>query len=256
MIEVREIVRGLWESSRGRLAAAVSVGVLAVAIACVGPATCASGSDPTRAEFERKYNAWVNAVRDWASRHVHLSYTPELPEQRRLEDMGGDAVPYLIELFELDMTDHRMVGRQLSLNLILAHRLTLKRFAKECYPPGQYADHHIEKQLLVKWWRQERANTAREFDKLHTQWRRLEKEGKKKEADAALERIRDMGLDALPLVMKKIEAGDKGLVEVADWMMWRRIDKHARTPDEALKLWKANKDKLTLPPTNPSGGKK
>ena len=245
-----------------------AVCIVAALLALVWPSSGpASGSeagsearrDKTRLEFEAKYNAWIETRRRVLAERGYLSYTPAEAQPLELVALGPRIVPFIIEKFEADLK-HNIWGPDNHLRAdhqSVLHKILHKHFPRSEWPAGKFGDHKAEMELFVKWWHQGRRETPRRLAELYEAWRQSLEQGKPQAAQEALERIRDFGLETLPFIVQKIEAGDERLVPLVSKIMWKPVGGDKPTRASILAWWKANEKSLRLPdPPEPPEGKR
>jgi len=101
--------------------------------------------------------------------------------------------------------------------------------------------------LCERWWTEFRKQVPERFSTLYGEWQGLKKEGKSKEADEKFQRIKDLGIDVLPLLVEKVQKGDTDLIPAIAYLTDKKMPESA-TAAECISWWEANKEKWTLPP--------
>ncbi len=198
--------------------------------------------------FETRYQAWKVARAEWIQQNPFLSYTPVLPEERAIIDMGPSVVPFIIVMFEQELSDPTWDNQSRSNMLGLISMITWKAFRdKNDWPEGKYGNHEIEMALYVKWWKEGRKETPRKFADLYVKWDQFKNEDKTKEADETLDQIRFMGIEVLPLVIQKISDGDERLLPFINKLMRKNVVEDHPTRESVLKWWQANESLLRFP---------
>lgn len=101
--------------------------------------------------------------------------------------------------------------------------------------------------LCERWWTEFRKQVPDRFSALYAEWQGLKKEGKSKEADEKFQRIKDLGIDVLPLLVEKVQKGDTDLIPAIAYLTEKKMPESA-TAAECVSWWAANKEKWPLPP--------
>lgn len=218
---------------------------------CVGAIalhTLQGHADPSaelRRQFEERYQRWQDALSKPNSLGPNSSIDPGWAELHAIVALGPQVTPLLIE--KLEQTRSAGSGIQLRGVVAALGLATWKRFPKSAWPDGKFAHPAAEAHLFLKWWRKDRKNVPTEFARLYDEWREHVEHDQPKQADAVLTRIKDMGLDVLPLVVAKIQAGDDALVPLVNRICRRKVAGEDPTRERVLAWWKREKDKWTLP---------
>jgi len=217
--------------------------------------TCPAEEGLTKQDFERRYEAW----KDYVMEHEYTSLSSTIGINEALDEiveLGLPAVPFIVEKLEKQEWEFDF---QLAVAML---RLIRRGFSREEYPPGRYAETYAAGQLYIKWWKEGRKKTPALFERYYTEWKQLKAQGKDDEAEASKKRLRKLGVDALPLFIDKIGAGDAELIPVVATVTRKVKHSYVRgTPDavtynvqkdatreEVLAWWAANKEEWTLPP--------
>lgn len=197
----------------------------------------------TREQFEARYCEMKQARDQWFQENPFSSATP-IPF--KIIKLGTQAVPFIIEKMEQQPTGD--VSADLCTSMWM---ITWKRFPEPEWPKGHYAGPDVEMELYVDWWKNGRRQTPAKFARLYTEWKKAMKKGESKEAQQYLDEIKDMGIEALPLIMVKIKAGDDRLISLVSKIMRKPVGGEKPTHASILAWWKANEKSLKLPDPPP-----
>jgi len=221
---------------------------------CAEPENADSSLADIDSTFERLYDDWVASltrVMGFSSIVDRQKCFDDNVEFQRIIALGTPAVPMIVKKLE----ENNWLGYAL-------HRITKyawheKRlggkpeefvWTVEEFPAVRSPHRPPDSTLLWKrWWLEERRQTPERFAGLYEQWQALKREGKVGEAVEKQQRIKDLGIDALPLVVEKVKQGDAGLIAVMSYLTDGKLPESAK-PEECVSWWAANKDKWTLPP--------
>lgn len=202
-----------------------------------GACFVAEAADDGHATFEERYRAWVEYTETQDSLSSAAGINPALES---IIDLGPAILPFLIEKMEKK-------AYKLDFQLGFAvFRLSKKQFGKDEYP--EVRDSITEAQAYVKWWREERKRTPEIFARLFKQWKSYRDTNQTEQAESQSKNIRDLGIDALPLILNKIETGENDLIPVVAWITSDGVAK-AASREQCVSWWAANKEKWTLPPS-------
>ena len=201
------------------------------------------------AEFATRYEAWKKWIAELKFPKEHLELMSGGPGREYMEivKLGPRAVPYIIAKMESNGAADFDFDYDLE---SAAYLITRKRFPRRAWPEGTYDDPRTCARMYIKWWNEERKDTPRVFAELYAKWKALGDAGDRGAARKILEEITMLGIDVLPFVMERIEAGEEEMVTVASWM--RGLKKQPGGGEAVLKWWRENRADLTLPP--PAGG--
>jgi hypothetical protein len=106
-------------------------------------------------------------------------------------------------------------------------------------PPGW-------RSVLLRWWRENPKWTEERFARLYQEWKALTAEGKREEAEARYQAIKDLGIAALPYMMEKVKAGETALMPAIAYLTDGAVP--ADSDSEAcLAWWEENRERWTIP---------
>ncbi|UCD85470.1 MAG: hypothetical protein JSU92_04565 [Deltaproteobacteria bacterium] len=213
------------------------ISALAIILLTIGLTVVWLGERPEEKDikviFEQKYRK----CQEWSESHGYLSFPGASEPYMEIIELGPPVLPYAME---------KMKEGDFFLDFVVSI-ITKKDFDKSEWPPGKLGDSRTAAKMFVKWWHEGRKQTPQQFEKLYQEWKDLKKKGKVEEAGERYQRIKDLGIAALPYMIKKIEQGDKKLVPAFSYLIDDAVKKNASTL-ECVDWWKKNKDKWTLPP--------
>jgi hypothetical protein len=209
--------------------------VATILLVCVLPAlrSNAGGGDGAIArELEQRIDAWMKyrlttrSSSDFSSNEYY----------DRIVELGPPALPYLIDRMEKgDWTFSAAIGK-----------ITLKRFADDERPKDYGGSSQSYANAVLQWWPKARKETPKRFDALHSRWKTLKSQGKEDQAREQSQAMRGLGVAGLPLLMAKINEGDRDLVPIVSELTRKEIDPNA-TPAQCVSWWQTNKDKWAIP---------
>jgi hypothetical protein len=207
--------------------------ILVLAIVCiiVSAAACfaASSGGPDRAAFEARYQAYKQSCETWLQDHPGAAWRYPGKE---LMDIGPSGVPFLIEKMAKG-EDPQYFPREHAACCVL----TKKRFSAT--EISDAAKNHVLPEMWVRWW-QDRSKTPQVFSGLYTKTQ----SPNAMESLAASTEIRDMGVDAIPLIVEKIRGGDEKMVPLVSEIMGKEV---GSTSSAVLAWWSANEKNVRLP---------
>jgi hypothetical protein len=192
--------------------------------ACVATCFAATSGGEDRSVLDARYQAYKQSCETWLQDHPGASWRYPGKE---LVEMGPSAVPFLIEKMAKG-EDPQFFPREHAACCLI----TKKRFSAT--EISDAAQNHVLPELWVKWW-QGRSETPQKFAATYAG---------SKTSDSAKAEIRDMGVDALPLVVEKIRGGDEKMVPLVNEIMGREV---GSTPASILEWWTANEKNVKLP---------
>lgn len=181
----------------------------------------APGEGEVRKLFEERYRAW-RAFMDSDAR-VLLSDTEgySTRQYKAIIALGVRALPYIIEKMRDDP------GMWYAVRIISKRVFTVEERKKT---GGDWVP------LFFEWRERGRFKAEQRFEELYTERRRL-----MREANQKYERIKQLGILALPYVMRKmIDECDEELVELASYLTGQNFPDRGRIKD-CIDWWDRNK---------------
>jgi len=202
-------------------------------------------ADEMKDEFEERYEALQQYLESGeASARDPLLTGKGIKLYWGIVKLGPPALPYIIE--KIAQGDWRLGGCVLM--------ISKKRFYRSDYADVRaYGDAITTAGMYVEWWHEGRKHAAEQFETLYQQWKGLKAQGQDNGAADQYERIRGLGIAALPYIIEKVEQGDGDLIPLVS----RLTSGAGGAPDavrsrasaaECLDWWDKNKQKWTLPP--------
>ncbi|MGI6459702.1 MAG: hypothetical protein ACOX5J_06340 [Candidatus Hydrogenedentales bacterium] len=210
-------------------------------------------------EFERLYQEWRESPKQYENpfssimtqKDFDAIYTNN-PAWRKMLDLGVEAVPLLIKKMEThpravtlvkDITKWRYhINRTGTPGSFV---WTVEEFPDERKTSGGPRLDYTR--LFERWWVEFRPQVPQRFAALYKEYNSLKDQGKKEEAEQKFQRIKDLGIDVLPLLIDKIQQGDTSLIPALAYLTDKKVPESA-SPSECVSWWAANKAKFTLPP--------
>ena len=202
-------------------------------------------ADKIKGEFEERYEALQQYLDSGeAGARDPLLTTQGWRLYLKITQLGPPGLPYIIE--KIDQGDWRLGGCVLM--------ITKKRFNRSDYTDVRaYGDAITTAGMYVEWWHKGRKHTGEQLATLYQQWKDLTGQGEDEAARDKYERIRGLGIAALPYIIEKVEQGDVDLIALVS----RLTSGAGGAPDaissrasatECVDWWNKNKQKWTLPP--------
>lgn len=183
--------------------------------------------------FEEKYETW----KEWVKEHPYMStYTANQPFVEIIE-LGPSALPYIVEKIQKNPDDFH-------LGYVVA-RISKKHFEKEDWPKGKLGDAITAASLYVNWWKKDRYETHKRFEKLYKEWKLFKAEGKG-EAEKKYQKIINLGICVLPYLVEKLKENNSDLIPAISELTDGDVNKEFGVSD-CVDWWKKNKDKLVVP---------
>jgi hypothetical protein len=210
-------------------------------------------------EFERLYQEWRESPRQsenpFSSRltqsYFDAHYTNN-PAWRKMLDLGVEAVPLLIKKMETRPGAVKLVQDITKWRYHINRTGTPGSFvwtAEEFPDERETTGYPDGIRLIKRWWVEFRPQVPQRFAALYKEYNSLKDQGKKEEAEQKFQRIKDLGIDVLPLLIDKIQQGDTSLIPAVAYLTDKKVPESA-SPSECVSWWAANKAKFTLsPPT-------
>jgi hypothetical protein len=206
--------------------------------------------ETVRQQFERKYNAW----KDYISRPpVSFSSTAstryECDQYREIIKMGIPAIPYIIE----KVSEDRWIGA--AINKIMKMDFHAKyNKDKNLIEFPDLPEYKSNENIYLYWWKEGRRQTPQRFEKLYTEWKSLKKQGKGKEAKEKIQKMQDLGIDAMPNFIEKISKDNVDLIPTLEYLTDGEVNQkeikvlstNKAKSKHCVDWWNKNKDKWTI----------
>jgi hypothetical protein len=100
--------------------------------------------------------------------------------------------------------------------------------------------------LWLRWWNEGRKQTGLWHQSIWQEWRDLKKQGKEQAAKDKYQRLIDLGIAALPVIMEKVAAGDRELVPLVSQLTTAKVDPNASI-EQCVSWWEQNKEQWLIP---------
>ncbi len=186
------------------------------------------------AQLEEKLQAWGKYLQQnpWSSDLTGNEY------YRDIIDLGIPALPYIIEKTRDGCWP---LGDAITI-------ITKKRFEEYEQPEYNVRDSKTTATAVVKWWPKARKDTPQKFSKLYTEWKNLKNQGEEKENEAKeeLEKIRALGIAALPMIIEKVSQGNNELIPIVSKLTKAQVDPNTSI-SQCFAWWRDNKQQWLIP---------
>ena len=241
-----------------------------VAVVGFSASLCAGKSrevSDVKGVFQGRYRAWREYCRQKA-----IFFRSDVPARLRcsnekdpmfrycqeIVELGPSVVPYVIEEMRKGVERRDLMADLLQIVVQRVTRVNLHVVRGEEIKTGEWIwvlegfPRFEEKQpcarskLWLRWWEEGRKQTPERFENLCKEWKALRGEGKEEEAWEKYQRIRDLGIVALPFIMEKVEAGERWLIPALSYLTDNAVKPYAE-PDECAAWWKQNRADWTIP---------
>jgi len=241
-----------------------------VCFAAVLPALAADAPTPptppakvdVKAVFDTRYQAW----REWVAKNPNAQNPIGNKEFNSIVALGAPALPLMIAKMEQSPDEAVMLE-------YAVQRITFKVFAMDELPKEKVGDEHARAELYIKWWKEGRKSTREQFEKVYADWKALKKDGETPLSNQELvydnatktivrrgdartpfavdyDKMRNMGIDVLPLIVEKVQAKDYDLLPLFGELTGGRAqfkgDLEARAKS-LLNWWEKNKERVQIP---------
>ena len=212
-------------------------------VALAGPSGVVRDEE-LRTTFEERYGAW----REWMAKYGYSSNSTkffECDEFRNIVNMGLPVLPLIVEKIGGEEQGARWLGEAV-------RRITKVKFRAERREDGrgyvfeEFPGLKPGENVWLRWWKEGRRRTPQRFEKLCKEWKELRAQGKEEEAWEKYQRIRDLGIVALPCIMEKVEADEGWLIPALSYLTDNAVKPYAG-PDECAAWWKQNRGNWTIP---------
>ncbi len=218
--------------------------ILIAVLLAVSTETILFSEESIERQFEAKYQAW----------RVYIS-TPELmiqskatshftcPQFQEIVKLGVPALPYIAN--KMETTNDQFLWKAIEKIARVKIRGEYdKRKNMVVFP--DFPNLRPNEDVYLYWYRSGRKQTPQRFESLYQERKILQSQGKAKEAQDKYQKIKDLGIDALPYIMQKIQQGDKDLIPLVSYLTDNTVKADASAA-ECLGWWKENKNKWIIP---------
>lgn len=100
--------------------------------------------------------------------------------------------------------------------------------------------------IFFRWWQENPEWTQERFARLYEEWKALMAEGKREEAEARYQAIKDLGIAALPHMMEKVKDGETALMPAIAYLTDSAVPADSE-PEACLGWWEENRERWTIP---------
>ncbi len=227
---------------------------LFILVAMVSSLSCAqeveNTQDSTRALFQEKHQVWLkHCQRPEVWRHSRGDVFVNNEPFQQIIRLGIPALPYLMERIEEAPIEGRLLHHALM-------AITKKKFhvrqeeidgqllwTVEEFPDIAPGKSHPDTNILwLRWWREKIQETPEEFERLYQEWK-AQKEPD--EAEGAYRKLVDLGVVALPAMVKKVAGGEIALLPAISKLSEGAIPEDAERT-ECLAWWELEEEKWTI----------
>jgi hypothetical protein len=207
----------------------------------------------TEGDFEYWYKQWDTSLSKAASFSSIMDLDARYydnPFYQKILGLGVDAVPLILAKMK---TDPRIGKALIDITKWCYHINRVGDGDQRVWTVDEFPDEIGTTgppdgiRLCERWWTEFRKQVPVRFSALYAEWQGLKKEGKSKEAEEKLQRIKDLGIDVLPLLVERVQKGDTDLIPAIAYLTDKKMPESA-TAAECVSWWAANKEKWTLPP--------
>ena len=206
--------------------------------------------------FSEKHRAWLESRREVQGITSVLDRKAVFDDNQAAEEivaLGIPAVPLLLEKLDEDPFLGYVLWR------ITKWKYGIERLGERApdfvwvvqeFPDlvGDTGPPHNSR-VWRRWWHEGRKSTADWFADRYREWKDAKEHGRTDEAAAKYQRLKDLGLPALPLMIDKVRAGDTELVAAITYLTDGKLTQTA-SQEQCLGWWQANNKKYTLPPVD------
>jgi hypothetical protein len=205
-------------------------------------------------EFELRYRAWRTEIGPSYSDDVDSGMPPfarPSAARDRLVALGVSSIPVAIERSD-------EYGVPFVLRCITKWRLDRRRarglngeriWVYSEFPDVSRSDRDSfdGRRLAWRWWEEAEVLVPRLFAERYRLWKEAATQGSATEVARQLDRLRDLGVWALPLMIEKVRGGDGDLIASVSYLTDRALPEDA-TAAECLRWWDEHKADWRVPP--------
>ena len=192
--------------------------------------------------FAREYRAYHESLHQEMREVPRSSLGPRTWQHlRNIADLGPQVLPYVI-----DKEKKKGAAEHDPFAGLVFLMITRKRFEKYEWPEGKLGDSSTHVELFVKWWEKGRRETREKFDGYYTQWKDLMSQGHERAAEQMYKSICDLGIAAIPHMVRKVEEGETRLIPAVADLTEGQLEETASS--KALsKWWQENRERWVVP---------
>jgi len=193
---------------------------------------CTSEESNISNELEKRLQAWDQYLRE----NPRISDLTGNQYYQDIISMGLPVLPYIME-----KVDKGSWALSDAVSVI-----TKKKFEEDERPKDYTYGSKAYAKLAVQWYPNARKETNKLFSQRYLRWSDLKNKKEQNKSKEELEKIRALGIAALPLIMAKVQQGDTELIPVISKLTKDKIKSDA-TAVECLEWWKQNKEDWLIP---------
>jgi hypothetical protein len=196
-------------------------------------------------QFNARYKAWEKYI-SYPSIEILSTSTSRTdnPFFDAIVELGPPALPFIVAKIEKDSPPRWLSAAVTRITKVRFERIYNKVTNKVTFP--EYPDRKPDEEVVIYWWKMGRFKTGERFVERYVEWCRLTAEKKTAEAEAAYQRIVNLGLPVLPYLAEAAEK-EPDLVRAISKLTDGALPPDTK-PSECRQLWKKHKARFELPP--------
>jgi hypothetical protein len=192
-------------------------------------------------QFETRYQAWKEVCYELRGlSQAGPRFTCN--EFKEIVNLGLPALPYIARKMEYD-SNRGLLWKAIE---VIAKVKIIGEYDRETnktvFP--QFPELKPGEDPMLYWWREGHKLTPSQFNELYSNWRQM-KESDNEEAGKIYQKMINLGLPVIPLMIEKLENGDNDLLPAISVLTDGEISEDA-SPTECIQQWNNNKEKWTI----------
>jgi len=198
-----------------------------------------SVDNDTEKTFYEKYSNWKALMASPKSKFLSDTTGVTTSSYEEIVKLGPGSLPYI---FKEISADHNL--------WYAVRKITKKWFTKD---ERDKVKNEIVS-LYVYWYHTGRKQTPQRFEKLYAEYKGFKSQHRDKDAQETYQKIKDLGIDALPLLADKMSKGEEGLEDAFSYLSDEPVnkdnmDKYSKSKNRReayVKWWQENKEKWLI----------
>ncbi len=204
-----------------------------------------NADDNVMNQFEARYKEWKTYIsRPEVMAQSIAGSRFKCSQFREIVKLGLPALPYIIQKMRMNPKDQLLWKAIEEIAKVKIRGKYDKEKKRIIFP--DLPDLEPGENVYLYWWRKGRKQTPQLFDNFYSEWQGLKKEGKEKEAKIKYQRIKELGIAALPYMVEYVEQGDSDLINAISELTEGAITESTK-PSECVDWWNKNEEKWTIP---------
>ena len=176
----------------------------------------------------------------------------ERQEYKEIINLGIKVIPIILERIKENKKQSRLLkGLIIDITKLKGNLYYDKKIKKNVY--RDFPDFDYKQDFFIFWWYEGRKFTPKIIVKYQKEYNQRKLQNDIEGAERSLQKIQNLGYDALPYLVDMVKEGETSLIPVVSRLTAseKRGDENlsvSAKEEETLKWWEKNKERFLLPP--------